>query len=368
MHRWGDQLQREALHHERGSLQCHRQSDRDHLHGHGGDERYDVLLCGLGSEHGGRESQLQPGECETDSSDRLLDLSHTVFPDRSSRKRHELFRERDTFQRIQRNREFQCERVAVWRDCHLHSELSFRFRIPAMAVSTLSSTPVGTYSLTIKATSGTLTHSTAVVFGVSTGSAIRVNAGGPSYLDSGGQTWSADTGFNGGNTFSTTNTISNTNDPVLYQTERFGPTTYNFTVPNGNYSVVLKFAEIYWTAVGQREFNVAINGTAVLTNFDIVAAAGGSFKAIDKTFAVTVTNGTIAIQFSTGAADYAKVSAIQVQVAAGVGVQVSPSAATLQGGQSSIFTATVTGTTNMAVTWTMSPQVGTLTATGMTAT
>ena len=142
---------------------------------------------------------------------------------------------------------------------------------------------------------------------------IRVNAGGPSYLDSGGQTWSADTGFTGGSTFSTTNTISNTNDPALYQTERWGPTVYNFTVPNGSHNVVLKFAEIYWTAVGQREFNVAINGTAVLTNFDIVAAAGGSFKAIDKTFAVTVTNGTIAIQFSTGAVDNAKVSAIQVQ-------------------------------------------------------
>ena len=141
---------------------------------------------------------------------------------------------------------------------------------------------------------------------------IRVHAGGGSYVDSRGQTWSADTDFSGGNTASTTQTIGNTSDPTLYQTERWNVFSYTFTVPNGSYNVVLKFAEIYWTSVGQRQFNVAINGTTVLTNFDIVAAAGGALKAIDKTFPVTVTNGTVTIQFTPGAADWPKVSAIEI--------------------------------------------------------
>jgi hypothetical protein len=139
-----------------------------------------------------------------------------------------------------------------------------------------------------------------------------VRAGGTAYTDTLGQAWSADTGFSGGNVASTTKTITNTTDPALYQTERYGSFNYQFNVPNGNYNVVLKFAEIYWTAAGQRTFNVSINGTQVLTNFDIFAAAGGALKAIDKTFPIAVTNNQLNIVFTPGSADLPKVSAIQI--------------------------------------------------------
>jgi hypothetical protein len=99
---------------------------------------------------------------------------------------------------------------------------------------------------------------------------------------------------------------------TLYQSERYGPFSYQFKVPNGSYNVLLKFAEIYWTQTGQRIFSVAINGTQVLTNFDIVAAAGAPFTAVDKTFPVTVTNGLVTIQFIPGSVDLPKVSAIEV--------------------------------------------------------
>ena len=75
--------------------------------------------------------------------------------------------------------------------------------------------------------------------------------------------------------------------------------------------MTLKFAELYWNTTGGRVFNVAINGNRVLSNFDIVAAAGGAFKALDKTFAVTST-GAITIQFTTGSAGNPLVNAIQV--------------------------------------------------------
>ena len=61
---WGDELQREAVDDERGTVHDDCQSDDDELHGHGVDERDDVLLRGLGGEHGGGECQLQPGECD----------------------------------------------------------------------------------------------------------------------------------------------------------------------------------------------------------------------------------------------------------------------------------------------------------------
>ena len=151
----------------------------------------------------------------------------------------------------------------------------------------------------------------------SSSATTRVHAGGGVYTDSLGQTWSGDTSFSGGNVYSTTSAINNTPDPALYQTERFGIFSYQFSVPNGNYNVVLKFAEIYWTTVGQRIFNVSINGTQVLTNFDIVAAAGAPLTAIDETFPVTVTNGTVTIQFIPGSVDQPKVSAIEITQGSG---------------------------------------------------
>ena len=196
---------------------------------------------------------------------------------------------------------------------------------------------------------------------------IFVNSGGAAYTDSLGNVWKTDTGFTGGSTASTTSNIANTPDPKLYQTERYGNSSYVFTVPAGSYTVILKFAEIYWTATGKRLFNTTINGTQVLTNFDIVAAAGAAFTAIDRSFPVTVTGNSITIQFSTGSADLPKISAIEIKAASGVGIQISPISAFLFASQSQQFGATVTGTTNLGVTWTYSPLVGTLVTSGTTA-
>jgi Malectin domain/Legume lectin domain/Chitobiase/beta-hexosaminidase C-terminal domain len=204
----------------------------------------------------------------------------------------------------------------------------------------------------------------AYTIGTSTSSAIRVHSGGGAYTDTSGQVWTADQNFSGGKTSSTTHAIQGTSDPVLYQSERYGAFSYNFTVPNGNYTVLLKFAEIFYTQPGARIFNVSINGTPVLTNFDIVATAGAAFTALDEPFPVSVANGAITIQFITGTADLPKISAVEI-TQTGVGVQLSPSTTTLSASRTQQFTATVTGTTNTGVTWSLSPAVGTLSNTGL---
>jgi hypothetical protein len=139
----------------------------------------------------------------------------------------------------------------------------------------------------------------------------RVHSGGPAYTDSSGAAWAADFGSSGGGTFAVAAAISNTTDPALYQTVRFGMANYTFPVSNGNYVVTLKFAEILYTAAGKRIFSVAINGNTVLNNFDIVAAAGAGLKAVDKSFSVSVTGGQIVIQFISGA-DNPSINAIQI--------------------------------------------------------
>ena len=168
-----------------------------------------------------------------------------------------------------------------------------------MTVTTVN-TPGGTYPLTVTATSGALSH-TASPSLVVTGSSsvpIRVNAGGSAYTDSLSNVWLADTGFQQGSPYSTAAAITGTADPTLYRDLRYsasGPLVYQFAVPNGSYTVNLKFAEVYYTSAGQRVFDVAINGTTVTSHLDVFASAGAANKAFDASYPVTVTGGLITI-------------------------------------------------------------------------
>jgi hypothetical protein len=127
---------------------------------------------------------------------------------------------------------------------------------------------------------------------------IRVNAGGSAYVDSLGQQWSADNSYSGGGVLDSHAAISNTSNPALYAAIHWGDTLYRFQVPNGSYKITLKFADPFLQKAGERLFNVVINGATVLSNFDIIAAAGGPNRAVDRTIPVTVTGGQIAIETS----------------------------------------------------------------------
>ena len=140
---------------------------------------------------------------------------------------------------------------------------------------------------------------------------IAVNSAGRAYTSSSGVVFSADTGFINGYTDTTTAPVTNTKDSTLYQSNRYGNFSYQFAVPNGDYNITLQFAETYWTAAGNRVFNVNINGTAVLSDFDIFSVAGGLNIAIDKSFPVTVTGGQVTIQFIS-VTDNALISALQI--------------------------------------------------------
>jgi beta-glucanase (GH16 family) len=146
----------------------------------------------------------------------------------------------------------------------------------------------------------------------------RVNAGSSQYTDSQGNVWSADENYTGGTAAVTTSPIAGAlpgaGDQTLYQSQRWGnPFSYVFNVPAGSYQVTLKFAETYWTAAGDRVFNVSINGNTVLTNFDIFKSAGGQNIALDEVFNnIAPSSGAISIQFGPASADNAMVDAIQI--------------------------------------------------------
>jgi hypothetical protein len=174
--------------------------------------------------------------------------------------------------------------------------------ITVSAVSTVDPSKSGTVTISLQPTP------------VAPFTPIRVNAGGGSYTDNNGQVWRPDTGYNGGSPFETQDSILNTTTPDLYQTQHTGDFRYHFAVPNGAYVVTLKFAEIKFRKAGKRTFNVSINGTKVLKEFDVLDSAGAAFTAIDRSFPITVTNGKVSIQFK-GITRDAIVNAIQITAA-----------------------------------------------------
>jgi hypothetical protein len=138
-----------------------------------------------------------------------------------------------------------------------------------------------------------------------TSGAVSINCGG-----SGSSPFVADVDFGGGSTSSTTHAINTSNwltgtvpPQAVLQTNRHGQMTYRmggFT-PGSSHSVSLYFVEHYWTAAGQRVFNVIINGTTVLAGYDILADAGGQYIAIEHTYTTTAnSSGQVVVQFVAG--------------------------------------------------------------------
>lgn len=100
--------------------------------------------------------------------------------------------------------------------------------------------------------------------------------------------WLADTGYSGGSTASATTVIdmSGVTNPApmsIYQNERWIDGTLTYTLsgltPGNIYALRLHFAELVYTSGGQRVMNFAVNGTTVVTGYDIFVKAGGINKA-----------------------------------------------------------------------------------------
>ncbi|WP_416448195.1 malectin domain-containing carbohydrate-binding protein [Leeuwenhoekiella sp. A2] len=155
----------------------------------------------------------------------------------------------------------------------------------------------------------------------SSGFALRINAGGGQTTYN-NKTFEADQYYSAGNSYNN----SSASVPSLYQTERTkgapASFSYNIPVPNGKYSIALHFAEIYWGVNGgtnggrgNRIFDVGIEGSRVLNNYDIIADVGAGNPTV-KTFDVVVNDGTLNISFSAessvGGVDQPKISAIEI--------------------------------------------------------
>lgn len=152
---------------------------------------------------------------------------------------------------------------------------------------------------------------------------VRIDAGGQGLTTSDGRVFGADQFYGGINrTFAIpSGEVLYTADDLLYRNERSAESfNYNIPVTDGAYVVVLHFAEIWFGSpqggrpggIGQRMFNVDIEGSRKLDNYDIYAKANGALTAVEEEFRVSVTDGFLNIDFSQGAANLPTVAAIEV--------------------------------------------------------
>ncbi|XP_039061621.1 probable LRR receptor-like serine/threonine-protein kinase At1g56130 isoform X1 [Hibiscus syriacus] len=100
--------------------------------------------------------------------------------------------------------------------------------------------------------------------------------------------------------------VRGTNTPQMYQTSRLSPGSlryYGLGLENGPYTVNLFFAETgftdrtsqSWTSRGSRVFDVYIQGTRLLRDFDILEEAGNVERAITRNFTANVTGNYLEI-------------------------------------------------------------------------
>lgn len=146
---------------------------------------------------------------------------------------------------------------------------------------------------------------------------LAANSGGAAYAALDGTAFSADTAFEGGDVQVSNHTIANTPDPTLYNSWRWGNFAYRVAVPAGPYEVTLHFAETYNSGIGQRRFNVSVQGQRVLEEFDIAAEAGLD-TALVRRFGANAANGEVLVQVANGSVGNARLDAIQVRRSADV--------------------------------------------------
>jgi len=101
----------------------------------------------------------------------------------------------------------------------------------------------------------------------------------------------------GGSVAVFTAAVTDTDEAPVYQKVRYGMNGYNLTVPDGTYSVTLKFNEPHYGETGKRVFGVSIQGKPVIEKLDLFAKVGKN-KALDFTFKnIEATHGALRIDF-----------------------------------------------------------------------
>jgi len=162
---------------------------------------------------------------------------------------------------------------------------------------------------------------------------MAIDCGSATKYTTSGIVYSADTDFSGGSALTVTGNPTfvglGLTSPNLFKRYRSGACTYTIPLANGTYVVALQFCETTSTfGIGSRKFNVDIQGTRVLSNYDIMLYDTTLYTPIYQTFNATVNGaggtGSLTIQLSNGSASVPVISAILVRTIPTLPTKISP--------------------------------------------
>jgi hypothetical protein len=116
---------------------------------------------------------------------------------------------------------------------------------------------------------------------------VRILARQTPYYSNDSHWWSPDNYFEGGQLAAYATTVAGTDDPELFESERWGNFSYAIQVTHGRYVLTLYFAgrqnspgEILNSEnkgrAAEHVFNVFCNGKVLLQNFDLAKEANGT--------------------------------------------------------------------------------------------
>jgi hypothetical protein len=172
-------------------------------------------------------------------------------------------------------------------------------------------------TMTVTATSGTdKSVSAQMTVTIFPAGAIRILLGSMKpYVDPGGNTWQASTGYDVG-AIPTNGWVGPTPPSIhLYREELFAPGDLRFdlAVPNGTYQVTGKFASTNATKPGQFVFHIESQGQIVKRDLDVFAAAGGAYKPIDFTVQAPVKENQLSYVLRHVLGENVSIAAIEIQ-------------------------------------------------------
>ncbi len=139
---------------------------------------------------------------------------------------------------------------------------------------------------------------------------LRVDCGAfAPFKDKNGNIWAADQELGAGKTWGADDGmtidrpqvgITGTEIARIYETERYSMGSYEFTVPNGKYTVRLHFAETFEGIMGsgQRVFSVTVPGHETLKDLDLFKTVGPLKPMVKEYTGVAVENGQLVIGFT----------------------------------------------------------------------
>lgn len=145
---------------------------------------------------------------------------------------------------------------------------------------------------------------------------LKINCGGNAVLGyKADQQWglTTDYGYLDGGDATYSFSINNTDEDEIYQSERWGSTTYRVRLPEGTYRVKLMFAENYHTQADRRIFDVWVEQQRVIQNLDIFSVAGRNTAYVVEVNNVQVNDGYLDIYFVTHS-DYPLINGIVIDM------------------------------------------------------